>query len=107
MHCVAVVAPAGADADNEAVAPRPAPAEPSIVAVPISPTISVTTVVARLSAWACDKRGVVGAVPLSLLHAVTSARAAAAPANANSDWGMVRIGSSSRSHVGSHAQVAD
>src|SRR6266436_9141812 len=89
MHCVAAAEPAGADAANGAVAARP-PA-PSIVAVPISPAISATTVVARLSAWACDKRGVVGAVPLSLLHAVTSTRAAPAPASASNDWRMVRI----------------
>jgi hypothetical protein len=67
------------------------PAEPSIVAVEISPTISATTVVERLSAWACDMSGVVGAVPLSLLHAVTSTRATAAPASVSNDWRMLRI----------------
>src|SRR3989442_15073986 len=69
MHCVAVLEPAGADASTGAVATTPF--APSIVAVVISPATSATTVLARLSAWTCDKTGAAGAGPPSLVHAGT------------------------------------
>src|SRR5437016_8308958 len=98
MHCVAVVEPAGADALAGAIA---APLEPSIVAVVISPATSATTVLARLSAWTCDKTGVAGAVPPSLLHAVTPRATTAAVPSASSGvrvrMSLSSVGSGKRS----------
>src|SRR5690349_24681931 len=91
MHCVAAAEAPGTDAENDAVAP----AEPSNVAVSISPATSETTVVARLSALACERSGVAGAM-LSLLHAATPRTAAA---SARSGYCIVRISESSRERV--------
>ena len=61
-----------------------------MVAVEISSTTSPTTVVARLSAWACDKIGDCGAMFLSLLHAAT-VTPKAATASASSECCTVRM----------------
>src|SRR5229473_3015092 len=91
MHCEAVLVPIGATAKSGAAAAGAA-AAPSIVAVPISETTSETTVFARLSAWAWETIGVAGAVPWSVLQALTPIkRTSAAPASANRECSTVRI----------------